>query len=383
MKPEQVFTRGDMRRALSAAIFALEAQEKHSTIPPPSTDQGSRSACNVCGRSWTNGVEDLPSTDQGAAVELLKQRLLDTIAAISRGEFREDCGHQIDQLITAALAQGRAPSWQSIETAPKDGTRVILGGFYRGKLLIDLSEYDEGDPVDEVPPHWPWRWHANAGCEQPTIWMPLPAPPPLVGGAEREQESDHGAGLIHQVASPKAETEPRPNSEELAFISELIEKKRASLRARIDSVNAWRDGDEAEHRAGHALAEKMAGRKLAYVDAAGREARAKLDEKIGNKHAHEIVLLENIARALNGSGNQPASAERAQATRRSAAQEKHSNILPSTDQGAAVELQQAKQRVWQWMRADSDFNIEMQHERQRQDLDALITAALAQGREKL
>jgi hypothetical protein len=176
-----------------------------------------------------------------------------------------------------------------------------------------------------------------------TTWgvSTLPAPPPLVGGAEREQESDHGAGLIHQVASPKAETEPRPNSEELAFISELIEKKRASLRARIDSVNAWRDGDEAEHRAGHALAEKMAGRKLAYVDAAGREARAKLDEKIGNKHAHEIVLLENIARALNGSGNQPASAERAQATRRSAAQEKPSNSLPPSLDGSGRSLPRA------------------------------------------
>ena len=33
------------------------------------------------------------------------------------------------------------------------------------------------------------------------------------GESRREQEKDSGAGLIHQVAGPLAETEPRPNSE--------------------------------------------------------------------------------------------------------------------------------------------------------------------------
>lgn len=39
-----------------------------------------------------------------------------------------------------------------------------------------------------------------------------------------------------------------------------------------------------------------------------------------------------------------------------------------------AEIERLKQRVWQWMRADSDFDIPMQHEQQRKDLDALIAA---------
>jgi hypothetical protein len=33
----------------------------------------------------------------------------------------------------------------------------------------------------------------------------------------REEEKDHGAGLIHQIASPLAETEPRPNCAYLLY----------------------------------------------------------------------------------------------------------------------------------------------------------------------
>lgn len=63
--------------------------------------------------------------------------------------------------------------WQLIETAPKDGTRV---------LLVDVS-----DPSDDaVCTGWwmegYWRDYGDIGCNgqdeyEPTHWMPLPFKP--------------------------------------------------------------------------------------------------------------------------------------------------------------------------------------------------------------
>lgn len=100
----------------------------------------------------------------------------------------------------------RAPQWQPIETAPKDGTACI--GFSPGvgcPILIrwiapqdfmttsECERYMDGcadSEVDEAEewletPEW-WAADFNAGdmlaedC-QPTHWQPLPAPPEVEG----------------------------------------------------------------------------------------------------------------------------------------------------------------------------------------------------------
>lgn len=63
---------------------------------------------------------------------------------------------------------GAAPEgWQTIETAPKDGTRVLL--------VIDHGEY--GDKV--WTGLWADGWMVSYGkaASQPILWMPLPAAP--------------------------------------------------------------------------------------------------------------------------------------------------------------------------------------------------------------
>lgn len=65
--------------------------------------------------------------------------------------------------------------WKPIETAPRDGTKVLLGRFSKG------CEHDGRIRVD-----W-WRTHMKAGYTgfghfnpeywPPTHWMPLPEPP--------------------------------------------------------------------------------------------------------------------------------------------------------------------------------------------------------------
>lgn len=68
------------------------------------------------------------------------------------------------------------PEWRAIETAPKDGTEIILGGCTNGasvrvghwgptRYLGRRQGYDRG-----------WTSGASWGFK-PTHWMPLPNPP--------------------------------------------------------------------------------------------------------------------------------------------------------------------------------------------------------------
>lgn len=74
--------------------------------------------------------------------------------------------------------------WMSIETAPKDGTQIRVA--YDG----DLVNYEDGVYWQEegrccmlgrragsFPPGWT-SWQAgNLPVDEPSHWMPLPAPP--------------------------------------------------------------------------------------------------------------------------------------------------------------------------------------------------------------
>lgn len=66
--------------------------------------------------------------------------------------------------------------WQSIHTAPKDGTKVLLalGGAYSGVALAmwwpDFCAWVEHEPCEE-------DGHFGIGSAIPTHWMPLPEVP--------------------------------------------------------------------------------------------------------------------------------------------------------------------------------------------------------------
>jgi hypothetical protein len=56
--------------------------------------------------------------------------------------------------------------WQPIETAPKDGTTVILFcDRYASPDVADVGSYEQG------------QWVMNGSGWEPTHWMPLPNPP--------------------------------------------------------------------------------------------------------------------------------------------------------------------------------------------------------------
>lgn len=73
--------------------------------------------------------------------------------------------------------------WRSIESAPKDGTAILIARFYSGfgdQVEARVAYWDE----EETHSVDPYRWHVedaakgfNHHKDWPTHWMPLPAPP--------------------------------------------------------------------------------------------------------------------------------------------------------------------------------------------------------------
>lgn len=80
---------------------------------------------------------------------------------------------------TATWARHRATEmcnkWLTIDSAPKDGTAILLHG------LLHQPSIDAGTP-ETVMGHWTeyngggWVWHGPLAITF-THWMPLPAPP--------------------------------------------------------------------------------------------------------------------------------------------------------------------------------------------------------------
>ena len=86
----------------------------------------------------------------------------------------------IERAADALQAMDRVPmTWQSIDTAPKDGTNVLLCfpglGWVRGS-------WDSQIHHKKPKPYWThdciqYMGVAHARANQPNWWMPLPTPP--------------------------------------------------------------------------------------------------------------------------------------------------------------------------------------------------------------
>lgn len=72
-----------------------------------------------------------------------------------------------------AVEYTRTPQWQPIETAPKDGTRVILYVPPYGAMTGHNTFSNFGGRQSDY-----WSCHSSLNRDaQPTHWMPLPTPP--------------------------------------------------------------------------------------------------------------------------------------------------------------------------------------------------------------
>ncbi|MCA0276314.1 MAG: hypothetical protein LCH86_09935 [Proteobacteria bacterium] len=112
----------------------------------------------------------------------------------------QECGIQanfIDEIENALdakdkqIAELEAGGWQPIETAPKDGTVVILycpqgdgnpGSTYRVTVGNWWSSQDDQEPWEG----WvSWDGGFSEDTMMPTLWQPLPAPPSRIDKEDR------------------------------------------------------------------------------------------------------------------------------------------------------------------------------------------------------
>ena len=81
-----------------------------------------------------------------------------------------------EQEILAALPvdQVKAERWQPIETAPKDGSRLLVTRApFTGKAPYKIVWWSSSTPKG-------WRWRLSKLVRfNPTHWMPLPEPPAI------------------------------------------------------------------------------------------------------------------------------------------------------------------------------------------------------------
>jgi hypothetical protein len=87
---------------------------------------------------------------------------------------------QVAQLERELEALRKDAVWQPIETAPKDGTQVLL--FYKGAGEFVAKRVSAGVFVPEYPINGIYSdvWLCPRGVltpSQPLMWMPLPPPP--------------------------------------------------------------------------------------------------------------------------------------------------------------------------------------------------------------
>lgn len=103
-----------------------------------------------------------------------------------QNRLSDETRQKFEDLVTetaAALLEPVGEGWQPIETAPKDGTLVVLGapnGVWLGKYL---PIYQSGFRPENL---WSSMMlnhdHMAERYTRPTHWMPLPASPKSNGG---------------------------------------------------------------------------------------------------------------------------------------------------------------------------------------------------------
>ena len=96
----------------------------------------------------------------------------DDVVASAKAAIARYMGSDPERLrleaVSRAIMAERERQWQPIETAPKDGTMVLV--FTNGHM--DVTSWPEN-----WGGKWPSAYMAYAEGLEPTHWMPLPAPP--------------------------------------------------------------------------------------------------------------------------------------------------------------------------------------------------------------
>ena len=80
-----------------------------------------------------------------------------------------------DVALTAWVASQKlaTPQWQPVESAPKDGTRILVYNVVAG--IYSTAPYENGNSI--IYPLHGWSHHDSVHFPEPTHWQPLAQPP--------------------------------------------------------------------------------------------------------------------------------------------------------------------------------------------------------------
>jgi len=100
------------------------------------------------------------------------------------------CENDNEEILLAIAAL--KPTWQPIETAPRDGSRMLL--FFPPpneyfKTTVEVGRWNDDQYAKRPRPYFTGDMERTFGVSryrdyQPTHWMPLPAPPVLCAPSE-------------------------------------------------------------------------------------------------------------------------------------------------------------------------------------------------------
>lgn len=131
--------------------------------------------------------------------------------------------------------QAHPPEWQPIETAPKDGTWILVTGCNTSPLVL-VAGYREEKQLWQAPGRW--VTYGFVTVKDPTHWMPLPAPlsadaPPAPLGQAQEPIRT-GIALITQERERQVSVEAwTPEHDDRHRLHELLDAARCYINETI------------------------------------------------------------------------------------------------------------------------------------------------------
>lgn len=133
---------------------------------------------HIKGRHWNKRFAQPPSVQLAECKRLADEWVQACMGfALRPGPETNDRCRELEKACKAALDRLAAPAagWIPIETAPKDGTRVLLS--WNGVVVL-------GFYLDNSTTHHPWAGWRVPSMEvrppgRPSHWMPLPAAPTI------------------------------------------------------------------------------------------------------------------------------------------------------------------------------------------------------------
>ena len=70
-------------------------------------------------------------------------------------------------------------TWRPIDSAPRDGTRILILREHYGEMRVDVAKWDDDQYAKKPRPYWSYDQDAcgvsSMRANQPTHWMPLPS----------------------------------------------------------------------------------------------------------------------------------------------------------------------------------------------------------------